>query len=81
MLVFVLTSCDSSGEAEVLSGWINAAFVGDVDGAAEFLADDVEWIGLGQHWAIFYQGDFDNPGTALGGLGGSDDCDGDFRFF
>ena len=55
-LVFVLASCDSSGEADVLSGWINAAFVGDVDAAAEFLADDVEWIGLGESPAVFAEG-------------------------
>lgn len=56
MLVFVLASCDSSGEADVLSGWINAAFIGDVDAAAEFVADDVEWIGLGESPAVFAEG-------------------------
>jgi hypothetical protein len=56
VLVLVLASCDSSSEADVLSGWINAAFVGDVDAAAEFLADDVEWIGLGESPAVFAEG-------------------------
>jgi hypothetical protein len=56
VLALVLAACDSSGEADVLSGWINAAFVGDVDAAAEFLADDVDWIGLGESPDVFAEG-------------------------
>jgi hypothetical protein len=56
ILVLALAACDSSSEADVLSGWMNAAFVGDVDAAAEFLADDVEWIGLGESPDVFAEG-------------------------
>jgi len=55
VLLLVLGSC-SSGDAGVLPGWINAAFAGDVDAAAEFLADDVEWIGLGDSPEVFAEG-------------------------
>jgi hypothetical protein len=56
ILVLALAACDSSSEADVLSGWIDAAFVGDVDAAGEFLADDVEWIGLGESPDVFAEG-------------------------
>jgi hypothetical protein len=56
VLALVLAACDSSGEADVLSGWIDAAFVGDVDAAGEFLADDVDWIGLGESPDVFAEG-------------------------
>lgn len=55
-LVLVLAGCDSSSEADALSGWIDAAFAGEVDAAAEFLADDVTWIGLGDSPDVFAEG-------------------------
>jgi hypothetical protein len=56
VLVFVLAACGGGGEEDVLAGWINAAFIGDVDAAAEFLADDVAWIGLGESPDVFAEG-------------------------
>jgi len=58
LVALVATSCASAADsdAEVLSAWVTEAFNGNVKAAAELLADDVVWVGLGNSAESFARG-------------------------